>query len=404
MQNQPSAGLQALKCPQCGGGLTPNGQESIVCPYCSSSLIFNHPAPGRSRPNASNEPVVRGMRLKPFSYTDTQGTGLEVFHMLAPSGWSFQGGCNWLLDNPGMPAVVAFALWNPQGAEAFEVLPNMNFTWNNNPLNRLLMKPGSRYFGAEVRPPVNIQEAFRSYILPRYRAQSQNLQIRNLTPLPDLPRLVKSDATITPGCSAQGGKARISYDWQGHPFEEEIYAVVEDFRVKIGSLFAPVDLSVWFIDYLFSFRAAAGRLDATADLFTVMIQSFKLNPHWYAAFKTVAQHMAQMQIDHINHIGEIGTILARAGSQARQQNLNEWYSRQEIFDRQAVDHSRSIRDVDGFFDPNRQEVVELPSGYGHAWANNLGEYVITDDASYNPNQESTQNWTPMETEAERRTR
>ncbi|MEI7849663.1 MAG: hypothetical protein WCK35_27960, partial [Chloroflexota bacterium] len=261
-----------------------------------------------------------------------------------------------------------------------------------------LVQPGSRYFGAEVRPPVNIQDAFRTYILPRNRGQVQNLQVRNLTPLPDLPRLVKSDAVVTPGCSAQGGKLRISYNWQGYAFEEEIYAVVEDFRVKIGSLFAQTDLSVWFIDYLFSFRAAEGRLDATADLFTVMIQSFQLNPNWYAAFKTVAQHMARMQITHIRHIGEIGSILAQAGSQARQQNLNDWYSRQEIFDRQAVDRSRSIRDVEGFYDPNRQDVVELPSGYGHAWANNGGEYVLTDDPNFNPNQESTQNWTEMETD------
>ena len=394
MDTQSSAGPHALKCPQCGGGLTPTGQEYLICPYCSSSLIFNHPSPGRAA-----ETVVRGMRLKPFSYTDTQGTGLEVFHMLAPSGWNFRGGCTWLLDNPGMPAVVAFALWNPQGAEAFEVLPNMNFTWNDNLLNRLLVPLGSRYFGAEVRPPVNLHEAFRSYILPRYRAQAQNLQVHSLTPLPDLPRLVKSDAVITPGGSAEGGKARVSYSWQGDPFEEEIYAVVETFRVQIGSMFSPTKLIGWFIDYLFSFRAAAGRLDASADLFTVMIQSFQLNPHWYAAFKTIAQRMAQMQIQSIQHIGQMGEILAQAGSQAREQNLNDWYRRQETYDRLSVDRSRAIRDVDGFYDPNRQEVVELPSGYGHAWANNLGEYVLTDDPNFNPNQESTQNWAPMEMDA-----
>jgi hypothetical protein len=54
--------------------------------------------------------------------------------------------------------------------------------------------------------------------------------------------------------------------------------------------------------------------------------------------------------------------------------------------------------VEGFYDPNRQDVVELPSGYGHAWANNGGEYVLTDDPNFNPNQESTQSWTEMETD------
>jgi hypothetical protein len=101
------------------------------------------------------------MRLKQFVYTDSQGTGLEMFRMLAPAGWRFQGGCCWLLDNPGMPAVVNLQLGNPQGAEAFEILPNMNFTWNNNPMTRMMFPVGSRYFGAEVRPPMTARATGR---------------------------------------------------------------------------------------------------------------------------------------------------------------------------------------------------------------------------------------------------
>jgi len=384
------SGTVALKCPQCGGNLPHSAQQSIVCPYCGSSLILN-----RAQPGSSVETLIHGIHLKPISSIDTQGTGLQVFRMLVPSDWQFQGGCRWQCDNPGMPAVVAFQVWNAQGAEAFEILPNINLTWNNNVINRMLVPPGSHYFGAEVRPPVNIQDAFRSYIFPRYRSYAQNLQVLNITPLPDLPRLVKSDAAITPDASAEGGKARIRYTVKGYLFEEELYAVVEVFRAQIGSLFNPVELIVWFIDYIFAFRAAAGKLDATADLFTVMIQSFQINPNWVAAVKTITQSLAQQQISHIHHIGQIGQMLAQAGSQAREQNLNDWYRRQEVYERLSVDRSRAIRDVDGFYDPHRQEVVELPSGYGHAWANDLGEYILTEDPNFNPNQESTQHWEAM---------
>jgi hypothetical protein len=161
-------------------------------------------------------------------------------------------------------------------------------------------------------------------------------------------------------------------------------------------MFGPVEVITWFIDYLFSFRAAAGHLDATADLFTVMIQSFKLNPQWYASFKTIAQQLVQRQIQHIRNIGQFGQMLAQAGSQMREQNLNDWYRRQSVFDRISVDQSRAIRDVDGFYDPHREEVVELPSGYGHAWANNLGEYILTEDSTFNPNLESNLSWEPMQ--------
>jgi hypothetical protein len=335
------------------------------------------------------------MRLKQFVYTDTQGTGLEMFRMLAPAGWQFQGGCRWLLDNPGMPAVINIQLGNPQGAEAFEILPNINFTWNNNPMTRMMFPVGSRYFGAEVRPPMKVLDAFHQILLPRYRSSARDLQILNEELQPDLPRLVKSEAAVSGGW-AEGAKMRISYSGQSGALEEEIYGVVEVFRAPLASAFGVSEVIFWWLDYLFSFRTAAGRLDATADLFSVMIKSFQLNPHWYAAYKSIIQSLAQAQIQRIHHIGQIGEIYARTGREMREQNLNDWYNRQATYDRLATDRSRAIRDVDAFFDPNREEVVELPAGYGHAWANNLGEYIVTDDANFNPNLESNQHWEPME--------
>mgnify|MGYP000054367471 CR=1 FL=1 len=105
--NQPSA----ARCPQCGAGVPPNAAGYTVCQYCGSSLVWSRQGVDTGK---AQDAVVRGMRLKPFVYTDAQGTGLEVFHMLVPVGWQFQGGCRWLLDNPRMPAVVAFQVANPR--------------------------------------------------------------------------------------------------------------------------------------------------------------------------------------------------------------------------------------------------------------------------------------------------
>jgi hypothetical protein len=300
-----------------------------------------------------------------------------------------------LLDNPGMPATVAFQVYNPQSAEMFEVLPNMNFTWNTNPLAHMMSPVGSRSFGAEVRPPMGIQQAMREMVIPRYRGMVQGLQILNFELVPDLPRLAKSEAPLSGG-SAEGGKIRIVYNWQGTAYEEEIYGVVEIFRAPLPGMFGASEIQIWFIDFLFLFRAAKERLEATANLFSAMIHSFQLNPQWYAAYKSIIQTLAQRQIQHIHHIGQIGQMLAQSGREMRDQNLRDWYQRQETYDRLATDWSRAIREVDGFFDPHRQEVVELPAGYGHAWANNLGEYILTEEADFNPNLYSNQHWEPME--------
>jgi hypothetical protein len=237
----------ASQCPRCGANLPPGTLDFTVCQYCGTSLIWNRQ---QAETGESQETVVKGLRLKLFSYTDSEGTGLEVFSMLAPTGWEFQGGCQWLLDNPGMPATVAFQMWNPQGAEMFEVLPNMNFTWSNNPLSGMMFPVGSRYFGAEVRQPAGIQGALQNLVIPRFRSRVENLEILNEELLPDLPKLVRSEALVSGG-SAEGGKIRIRYTGQGIQYDEEIYAVVEVFRTPITTMFSTTEIITWFVDYVF---------------------------------------------------------------------------------------------------------------------------------------------------------
>jgi hypothetical protein len=335
--------------------------------------------------------VVRGVRLKPLVIDDPQVTGLELFRMLVPVGWEWRGGARWVFDNPGMPATVAFQLWNPQGAEAFEILPNMNFFWNK----AAGMSVGSRHFGAEVRAPMSARDALRTLLLPRYRGGMTGLSVLAEEPQPDLPRIARSDAVLSGG-SAEGARIVIRYTWQGMAFDEAIYGMVEVYRAPMQSLFGMSELVFWWLDFLFSFRAASGRLDASSTLFTAMMRSFRLNPQWYAAYQSIIQYLAQRQIQRIQHIGQIGQMLAQTGEQMRQQNLQGWYAKQEAWDRMATDRSRYIRGVDGYLDPHREEVVELPSGYGHAWANNLGEYIVTESTDFNPNIGSNLHWEPME--------
>ena len=392
MQSPDAPFYSPFKCPQCGGNLSASAETTIVCQYCGTTLIA---APAQNTPGETRPALVRGLRLKMFTYTDTQGTGLELFRMLMPVGWQFQGGCNWLLDNPGMPATVSLRISNPQGAEAFEIFPSMNFVWNNNPFSRGMFPVGSRYFGAEVRPVMGVCDAMHNLLLPRYRSGVQNLRILNEEPQPDLPKLARSEAPLAGG-SAEGGKMRIQFTWQGQTYEEEIYGVVEVLRIPISSMFGQNELYYWYLNFLFSFRAAAGRLDDAGKLFYVMISSFRLNPHWAAAYKSIIQSLIQGQIQRIHHIGQIGQIYAQTGREMREQNLRDWYSRQEVYDRLSTDWSREIRGVDAFYDPHREEVVELPSGYGNAWANDLGEYILTEDTTFNPNLYSTQHWEPME--------
>ena len=69
-----------------------------------------------------------------------------------------------------------------------------------------------------------------------------------------------------------------------------------------------------------------------------------------------------------------------------------WEQRQKAQDKIVQNFSDYIRGIERYNDPFTGKEVELPAGYGYAWSNNLGEYIITDSPSYNPNVDSNLNW------------
>jgi hypothetical protein len=72
--------------------------------------------------------------------------------------------------------------------------------------------------------------------------------------------------------------------------------------------------------------------------------------------------------------------------------MKDWERRQQANDRIVQNFTDHIRGVERFNDPYAGKEVELPTGYGRAFANNLGEYIVTDSPSYNPNIGSNVTW------------
>ncbi len=73
-----------------------------------------------------------------------------------------------------------------------------------------------------------------------------------------------------------------------------------------------------------------------------------------------------------------------------------WQQRQDSQDRVSRRFSESIRGVESYENPYESRAVELPGGYKGAWVSSSGEYVLAEDASYDPNVGSTIAWKRME--------
>jgi len=176
--------------------------------------------------------------------------------------------------------------------------------------------------------------------------------------------------------------------------EEEYYAAVSQFVTHLpGSAYSGgYFIDYWYIDYAFSFRDEKGKLDSRSKIFQTMIYSLKVNPRWFAKVVNVKELLAQRYIRGIKAVGQMGQMIAQAGSQMREDQQRAWEQRQQVNDRIVQNFSDHIRGVERYNDPRAGKEVELPAGYGNAWANDLGEYIVSESPSYNPNIESNQHW------------
>jgi len=148
----------------------------------------------------------------------------------------------------------------------------------------------------------------------------------------------------------------------------------------------------WFADYLFSFRAEKGKLDGLSKTFETMARSFRLNPRWFSKYNQVVEYLIAQQIRQIKNVGELSRIISRTSDEISAMTMKSYEDRQAVNDRIAENFSDYVRGVDRYYNPIEERPVELPSGYERAWTNSLGEYILSESPSYNPNESSNVEW------------
>jgi len=70
--------------------------------------------------------------------------------------------------------------------------------------------------------------------------------------------------------------------------------------------------------------------------------------------------------------------------------------RTESQDRISRSYSEYIRGVETYRNPYEDRPIQLPSGYNGVWVNRFGEYLLSNQSGFNPNESSTTEWRRME--------
>ena len=136
------------------------------------------------------------------------------------------------------------------------------------------------------------------------------------------------------------------------------------------------------------------------------VKSFRINPQFLRACQAesqriikeremIAKMMQQMAADQRRNLQRLGD-LSHSISQAGDSIMDGYWARSAAYDRMGERYSEAIRGVDSYHDPTSDYSPQLPGGYDHAWGNGLGEYIVSNDNLFNPNLNSTANWTELE--------
>jgi hypothetical protein len=249
------------------------------------------------------------------------------------------------------------------------------------------MQPGTNYMGNILYQPIgDVAQFIQIFYVPTALRQLQNARIVGRE---DLHKVSAQVAQMSGGQStARSGRVRYEY-WVGsQPWEEDVYVTLVYTPVQMGTF--------WSVTSAHSFRAPKGLLDRLTPVMSTTVNTLRLSPDWYGAYLYVQKLFNDRMFQSIRNARAISETISRNSEEIRQMSSDSYRRRCEADDRISRKYSEYIRGVETYRNPYENRPVQLPSGYSNVWVNRLGEYVLSDQAGFNPNVGSNLEWQRLE--------
>lgn len=319
-----------------------------------------------------NSKTGKFLKFKPVSLNDPASTG-EALTMLVPDGWKMQGRVIWYMDNAYYPATQHIQVTSANGDMQYELFPQACYCISPS------FQYGARYMGCTVVGEVpSAVNGIKHYLIPAYRKNVQNLKVVDEKVLSDVQQGITN---------RQAAVVKVEYNLNGKLYEENIYAI----RIASQGRFTR-----WMLSSCYGFRAPEGKLNASMKLFETMLHSMQINQKWYANEVQMSQILARKGMAEIRNAGERARINAQTADERRQASADAYYKYQKTNEENNDKFCDYLLDVNTYTDPTTHEQYKLPAGYDRAWKSTGGEYIVSDDPSYDPSKYSTQSWTELE--------
>lgn len=330
------------------------------------------------------------LRLKAHNVPDRL-VRMKAARMLVPVGWRARGGVVWDLRYHTLASAV-MQIRSQKGPEALETFPLIPHVWDTQGI--FGFPEGSLYLGAIVQRPLRAAPFLEQLAIPHYR-RGLRMRVVKRVRLAKVARVLTKQARklgILTASKFDAARVRVAYSERGRAIEEDFYTVVS----YTTSPLLPTRVS-WQPHFLYSFRAARGKLDRQAALLQAISSSVRLNLRWYAGYLYVQQLWIDGQMKAIRGAGALSRAIAKANDEITESIRGSYRNQQDAYDRVHGSFSEQIRGVETYENPFEGREIQLPSEYSYAWVSAGGEYLLTDQAGFNPNVGSTTDWRLLRT-------
>jgi hypothetical protein len=367
---------------------------------------------------------VSVLNFKSYNCFD-EGLAAEAFSIVVPSGWQFQGGITWRKDRPLLPVSLAFSVINPNSSEGLECFADQAYFWveaeglyvpyDYGPETRA--QYAQQYQGYEARQPIPAAEYIEEILIPHYRGGAVNLSIESSVSLSNsalvakLINLLKQrpQGPFPESIAVDAAEVHVKYEIDGKEIEEEFFAII-----VVDSFYTTHDMeqmtgvrmnsTFWYASGLWSIKAEGEKLSSdNAKLLMAISHSFRWNPAWLEGYEQLLTDLWQR---HLKGIMEQNQALTQAQNEVERTISATFTNQEEAMEHISDEWSSVIRGVETYdespglseFTVNEQLSIELPNGYDYAWTNGQEDYILTNNANFNPNidLQTNYNWHILE--------
>jgi hypothetical protein len=334
---------------------------------------------------------------------DHKGFGYEALRLLVPKGWHFKGGVSWDYNRMPPEASIAFTIASPDGGSVLRQFPHINLFWSQDPSMQLSYSQ----LGVGIQQPMGAIEFLKDFFIPRFCSDVSNLKVVQTQNVPQLAQQSK-DLTqlqlnlfgqISPfqfqfEIRAEAARLKMEYLQGGKKIVEDVTVAINYVICYLPNMYGGITPGITWIPTVNSFKAPAHEFNDRIRIFKIIADSRKDNPVWaencIKLSATVTRDQLRQQRAIFNRMQQI----SKTQSEISDMIMDSYQKRSQAYDRIFDNYSEAIRGVDSYLDPINDRKIELPTGYDNAWTNG-SDYIISDDAGFNPNVGSTQNWERM---------